>query len=121
VIGWRALTKVAQEAEIISLHGNASRDEHAPGDSFGVEPNALHERHVLLTIGRCLRPMHEAREGGVVVLRGLSGLVGRLRRSHRCFWSRVSCIGCSGVFAVPTLQGFKKPSSRVLAAAVGVM
>lgn len=42
------VTKIANKANVVAFHDNASRNEHAPCDCLGIELNALHQAHLLL-------------------------------------------------------------------------
>lgn len=46
--GSARLTEIVDQADIEAFHDNAGRDEKTPGDSLGVQLDALHERHVML-------------------------------------------------------------------------
>ena len=64
------LTEVGHETNVVALHDDTRRDDHAPRDGLWVQPHALPQRHGPLLLGRRLgAPEDRVRGvvGGVVL------------------------------------------------------
>ena len=46
----KKLTEITQQTDIIPLHTDTRRDQQAPPDSLGIEPDALQQRHLVLLV-----------------------------------------------------------------------
>lgn len=57
--------KVVDQANIVTLHRNTSRDEHTPEDSLRVQFDSLQQTHLLLLLRRGLRILNDRLHRGV--------------------------------------------------------